>query len=134
MPKVAAPQAADDHRNLVIEKPPADPRQYRFLTLPNGVAVVLISDPESDTAAACVTLNVGHMQDPKDLAGLAHLHEHLLFLGNKAYPTEGEYENFLSQHGGSSNAFTGMDETGYYFDVTSSQLAGEQATLIQSTL
>jgi secreted Zn-dependent insulinase-like peptidase len=41
--------------------------------------------------------------------GLAHLHEHMMFLSNLAYPEEGVYERFLSQNGGSSNAYTGLD-------------------------
>lgn len=28
----------------------------------------------------------------------------VLFLGTEKYPEEGEFENFLTQHGGSSNA------------------------------
>jgi hypothetical protein len=54
---------------VIIEKSPADPRDYRYLTLDNGMHVALVSDKESDSGAACLTLNVGHMQDPADLAG-----------------------------------------------------------------
>ena len=41
-----------------------------------------------------------------DSTGLAHLLEHVLFMGCKKYPSENEYDNFLSKHGGSSNAST----------------------------
>lgn len=33
------------------------------------------------------------------------------------YPKENDYTEFLTQNSGSSNAFTGMDQTCYYFDV-----------------
>jgi hypothetical protein len=58
---------------VIIEKSPADLRDYRYLTLENGMHVALVSDKESDSAAACLTLNVGHMQDPADLAGMHSL-------------------------------------------------------------
>jgi insulysin len=32
--------------------------------------------------------------------------EHMLFLGSKKYPSENEYERYLSEHGGGSNAYT----------------------------
>eukprot|EP00953_Heterococcus_sp_UTEX-ZZ885_P040624 20754-Heterococcus_DN1.PRE.1 len=58
---------------VIIEKSPADLRDYRYLILENGMHVALVSDKESDSAAACLTLNVGHMQDPADLAGMHSL-------------------------------------------------------------
>jgi insulysin len=39
------------------------------------------------------------------------------FLGTKKYPKEDEYGQFLSSHGGSSNAYTDSEDTVYYFDV-----------------
>jgi len=38
-------------------------------------------------------------------------------LGTDRYPKEGEYEQFLNQNGGSSNAYTAMEDTNYYFSV-----------------
>jgi insulysin len=45
-------------------------------------------------------------------------HEHMLFLGTEKYPNEDEYETFLSQYGGFSNAYTDMEDTNYYFSIT----------------
>jgi insulysin len=42
----------------------------------------------------------------------------MLFLGTKKYPDENDYEEFLSQNGGYSNAYTDMEDTNYYFSVT----------------
>jgi len=41
----------------------------------------------------------------------------MLFLGTDRYPVEGEYREFLSQHNGRSNAWTGAESTNYHFDV-----------------
>ena len=105
------------HPETLIEKSPSDQNLYRALTLPNGLRVLLASDPKSHSAAASLNVHVGHYSDPDDLPGLAHFIEHMLFLGNKKYPEEGHLENFLSAHGGSSNALTSGEDTRYFFDV-----------------
>lgn len=46
-----------------------------------------------------------------------------MFLGTAIEPDEGAFKAFLQKHGGSSNAFTGMEATGFHFSVDSSQLA-----------
>jgi len=69
-------------------------------------------------------VNVGHLSDPQNLQGLAHFCEHLLFMGNEKYPSENAYSEYLSKNSGHSNAFTGMDNTVYYFDVHPSALHG----------
>jgi insulysin len=86
--------------------------------LANGLRCLLVSAPESDVEAGAVHVKAGHMDDPDDRAGLAHFHEHMLFLGTTKYPDENEYEQFLSQYGGSSNAYTDMEDTNYYFSVS----------------
>jgi insulysin len=48
----------------------------------------------------------------------------MLFMGTSAYPDEHEYEVFLSEHGGSSNAFTDQEDTNFFFDVAPSFLPG----------
>ncbi|KAI2497496.1 hypothetical protein MHU86_16998 [Fragilaria crotonensis] len=99
-------------------KPEPDQRKYRAIQLPNGLKCLLVSSPESDVEAAAVHVQAGHMDDPDDRPGLAHFHEHMLFLGTEKYPDENEYEAFLNQNGGSSNAYTDMEDTNYYFSVT----------------
>ena len=44
--------------------------------------------------------------------------------GTKEFPDENEYSKYLSQHGGSFNAFTSSDHTNYYFDVSPDNLSG----------
>ena len=63
-------------------------------------------------------LILGSMNDPANLPGIAHFCEHMLFLGTEKYPVENDYSKFLSDHGGSSNAYTARDHTNYYFDVS----------------
>jgi hypothetical protein len=106
-------------------KPDPDRRKYRSIRLWNNLQVLLVSAPDSDVEAGAVHVQAGHMDDPPEYPGLAHFHEHMLFLGTDKYPDENEYEAFLNQHGGSSNAYTDMEDTNYYFSITPHQEDGE---------
>mmetsp|Transcript_28912 Transcript_28912/g.46802 ORF Transcript_28912/g.46802 Transcript_28912/m.46802 type:complete len:1017 (-) Transcript_28912:212-3262(-) len=114
----------DSKRGPII-KSIQDHREYRYLDLENQLKVLLISDETTEKASAALDVAVGHISDPQDLPGLAHFLEHMLFLGTEKYPEEGSYREFLSQNGGSSNAFTSTENTNYFFGVTSPHL--EQA-------
>lgn len=106
-----------------IEVAAAETRVFKTLTLPNGLTTLLISDSKSATAAAAVNVFAGSWADPADAQGLAHLLEHMLFLGTEKYPLVDEYQAFINQHGGSQNAYTAAENTLYYFDIAADQLA-----------
>ncbi|KOO05813.1 insulinase family protein [Vibrio hepatarius] len=99
---------------------PNDTNLYRYLTLSNGIRVLLIHDANAQKSAAALAVNVGHFDDPSDREGLAHYLEHMLFLGTEKYPKVGEFQSYISQHGGSNNAWTGTEHTCFFFDVTPS--------------
>ena len=107
-----------------IKKSPNDDRSYRSLVLPNRLEVLLISDPKADMASASLAVSVGQSHDPFDRQGLAHFLEHMLFLGTEKYPDTEEFGKYLSEHGGFSNAFTGLDRTNYFFNVQKDYLKG----------
>lgn len=79
----------DSGRTLILAddpdfiKPERDMRQYRVIILPNNLKVMLISDQlqqgEVGVEAASVHVQAGHFDDT--VKGLAHFHEHMLFLG-----------------------------------------------------
>ncbi|MFL0796945.1 MAG: insulinase family protein [Cellvibrionaceae bacterium] len=104
---------------LTLITPDNDDRLYRHLVLGNGLPVLLVSDPSSEKSAASLDVNVGAGNDPIEKPGLAHFLEHMLFLGTEKYPKAGEYQEFISAHGGNNNAFTSYDHTNYHFDVAS---------------
>lgn len=104
-----------------IEKAVADDRDYRLMKLENGLPVLLVRDRTSPRASASMDIAVGSFWDPADVPGTAHFLEHMLFLGSKKYPTEGQFDVFLAQHGGYSNAYTSSDNTNYFFSIGSKQ-------------
>ncbi|XP_029376409.1 insulin-degrading enzyme isoform X3 [Echeneis naucrates] len=107
-----------------ITRSPEDKRVYRALEFTNGLKAMLISDPTTDKSSAALDVHIGSLSDPGNISGLAHFCEHMLFLGTKKYPKENEYSQFLSEHAGSSNAFTSGEHTNYYFDVSHEHLQG----------
>ncbi|MGL5225171.1 MAG: insulinase family protein [Aeromonas sp.] len=96
---------------------PNDHRQYHFLVLANQLRVLLICDPKTDKSAASLAVNTGHFNDPADRQGMAHFLEHMLFLGTQTYPKPGEYQQFMSRHGGRHNAWTGTEFTNFFFEI-----------------
>lgn len=120
---VATPVAATVDSHSDILKSPNDNRSYKAVTLENKLTVLLISDPGADKAAAAMDVNVGSSNDPIESPGLAHFLEHMLFLGTKKFPDPDEYQKFISDHGGSHNAFTSLDHTNYFFDINANHFA-----------
>ena len=39
------------------------------------------------------------------------------FLGTEKYPKVGEFQRFIQRHGGSNNAWTGTENTTFFFDI-----------------
>ncbi|XP_066145097.1 insulin-degrading enzyme isoform X3 [Euwallacea fornicatus] len=107
-----------------IVKSQEDKRLYRGLELANGMKILLVSDPHTDKSAAAMDVNVGYLSDPREVKGLAHFCEHMLFLGTEKYPNENDYNKFLQENGGTSNATTFMDHTMYYFDIIPEHFKG----------
>ncbi|MDA1074794.1 MAG: insulinase family protein [Proteobacteria bacterium] len=114
---------ATSKQSVEIYKSPNDHRAYRYLVLRNEMRVLLISDPETDKAAASLVVQRGQYHDPDEYLGLAHFLEHMLFIGTKKYPEVDGYQTFITRHGGSSNAYTAADHTNYFFDIQPDQFA-----------
>ena len=104
-------------KNSQILQSPNDSSSYEYLQLSNGLTVLLVHQADSEKSAAALTVNVGHFDDPLPREGLAHFLEHMLFLGSVRYPVAGDYQQFISHHGGSHNAWTGTEHSSFFFDI-----------------
>lgn len=116
----------DFHSSFV--KSLSDEKSYRLIRVGN-IPVLLISDPSIDTAICCVCIASGSHNDPPNIVGLAHLCEHLLFMGTEKFPGPNEFFAKLDAHGGESNAFTTGEQTCFHFEmpVTDSKIGNEFA-------
>lgn len=121
---VAVCSAATDPVDSVLRpvQSPNDNYAYRLLTLDNGLQALLVSDPDTRKAAASLDVMVGSGDNPRGREGLAHFLEHMLFLGTEKYPDAAEYERYITEHGGSRNAYTSFENTNYFFDIDAGHL------------
>ncbi|HLT29486.1 MAG TPA: pitrilysin family protein [Myxococcaceae bacterium] len=94
----------------------------RFV-LSNGLTVVFEEQHAAPVAAFQIWVRVGGADEQPDEAGLAHLHEHMLFKGS-ALRGPGELARDLEARGGEVNAWTSFDETVYHV-VLASRFARE---------
>jgi insulysin len=99
-----------------INIPINEKRKFKYLILPNKIKCVIIQDVD-DIANVSVSIKAGSADEPYDCMGLAHFLEHMLFLGTNKYKKESYYNEILNKLGGSSNAYTALFETVYYFNV-----------------
>ena len=113
---------ASESGDVAVLRSPNDERQYRYFQLDNKMKVLLVSDPKAEKSAASLNVYVGSFQNPVEREGLAHFLEHMLFLGTEKYPEAGEYQAYISEHGGQHNAYTSLEQTNYFFNVDSAYL------------
>ncbi len=64
------------------------------------------------------------MNEPPNVDGLAHLLEHLVFLGNRKYPEPEEFEKYATANGGSVTGQTHFDRTVYGISVLPDAIEG----------
>ena len=98
----------------------ADDRVSQF-TLDNGMQVVVIEDRRAASVVHMVWYRVGAADERPGESGLAHFLEHLMFKGTKTL-APGEFSQRVSAQGGSDNAFTSWDYTGYFQRVAADRL------------
>ena len=99
------------------EVAPGDSAQWRRLVLPNGIPVLLLSDPKLNVSSVALAVGVGSLADPPERAGLAHFLEHMLFLGTEKFPDITGFDAYLRRNGGINNAYTADDRTNYFLEI-----------------
>lgn len=80
-------------------------------TLDNGLRVVHWHDRRTAMAAVDVMYDVGARDESRELTGVAHLFEHLMFGGSANEP---DFNGALERAGGVNNAWTSSDFTNFY--------------------
>jgi zinc protease len=80
--------------------------------LGNGLKILLLEDHGIPNVALYTYFHVGSRNERPGLTGVSHFIEHMMFNGTKKY-APGEFDRTMEFAGGSNNAFTGDDMTGY---------------------
>eukprot|EP00960_Hanusia_phi_P041821 755164-Hanusia_phi.AAC.3 len=105
-----------------ITKPSTDDREYKHIKLANQLEAIVVSDPSCHSAAAALCVAAGQLDDPREVQGLAHFLEHMLFLGTHKFPQESNFDEICGKSAGYSNAWTSLDHTMYHFIVSHDRL------------
>lgn len=90
-------------------------------TLDNGMDVVVVEDHRSPAVVHMVWYRVGAADEVAGKSGIAHYLEHLMFKGTDDM-APGELSEVVRANGGSDNAFTTWDYTGYFQRVSTDLL------------
>lgn len=91
-------------------------------TLPNGLRVVTESIGSVKTISVGIWVKTGSRNEKKELAGVTHFLEHMLFKGTKKR-TAFEIAQSMESVGGYLNAFTSSEYTCYYARCVDEQLS-----------
>ncbi len=91
--------------------------------LENGLKILLLEDHDIPNIALYTFYRVGSRNERPGLTGISHYIEHMMFNGTEKFGP-GEFDRKMEFAGGSNNAFTGNDMTGYtdWFPVSALEL------------
>lgn len=101
-------------------------------TLPNGMRVVLREEHAAPVVALQVWVRVGGADEIGPEAGIAHVHEHMLFKGTERRGV-GEIATAVESAGGRINAWTSWDQTVYHI-VMASRFADEGLDILSDAV
>lgn len=82
-------------------------------TLQNGMQLIIEEDHSAPVVAIQAWVSVGSADETDEIAGVAHLHEHMLFKGTNRRGV-GEIAKIIEENGGDINAWTSFDDTVYH--------------------
>ena len=89
--------------------------------LDNGLEVVVVENHRAPVVVHMVWYKVGSADEPRGKSGIAHFLEHLMFKATDELES-GELSRTVNRNGGSDNAFTSQDYTGYFQRIASDRL------------
>lgn len=106
---------------LMLPSPGSAAGKVTTFTLRNGMDAVVIEDHRAPVVTHMVWYRVGAADEVPGKSGIAHFLEHLMFKGTRKLKP-GEFSEIVAANGGSENAFTSFDYTGYFQRVAADRL------------
>ena len=90
-------------------------------SLENGLKIIVREDHRAPVVASQVWYRIGSNYEYDGITGVSHVLEHMMFKGTKSLRS-GEFSEIIAANGGSDNAFTSHDFTGYHQRIASDRL------------
>jgi len=94
---------------------------YTKTTLKNSLRIITVPQKSTQAVTVLFLVETGSKYETKEINGISHFLEHMMFKGTKKRPAPIEVVEPLDKVGGIYNAFTGQDFTGYFAKVEASQ-------------
>ena len=91
--------------------------KYKLTKLDNGLRILTLPFKKALSFQVMVLVNTGSHFETKETNGISHFLEHMCFKGTKKRPSNIAITQELDSVGGSYNAFTGREFTGYFAKV-----------------
>ena len=99
----------------------SSPNSTSTFQLDNGLEIVVIEDHRAQVVVQMLWYRAGSADETPGHSGVAHFLEHLMFKGTKTLKV-GEFSQIVAENGGTDNAFTSYDYTGYYQRIAADRL------------
>lgn len=96
------------------ETQPLVSSSFNRTVLPNGLRVLTSTFQHTNAVSIIFLFGAGSRYETPELAGASHLFEHMLFKGTPKRPTPREISEVVEGVGGTLNAFTDREVTGYW--------------------
>lgn len=91
-------------------------------TLSNDLRVITVPMPQVKSATVLVLVKAGSRYENSKNNGISHFLEHMMFKGTTKRPNKSAISTLLDSIGGSFNAFTSKENTGFYVKAASEHL------------
>lgn len=95
---------------------------YRFHTFGSGLRLISVPMEGTRTVTVLVLVGTGSKYETKDINGISHFLEHMMFKGTTKRPGKLDIARELDAIGAEYNAFTGKEYTGYYAKASAEKL------------
>ncbi|MFA5348811.1 MAG: pitrilysin family protein [Candidatus Paceibacterota bacterium] len=95
---------------------------HKLHTLQNGLKILLVPYTGTQAAAVFVSAKTGSKNETKEINGISHFLEHMVFKGTEKMKDQTELSEAIDKLGGGFNGFTSEENTSYYAKVANQHL------------
>ena len=88
--------------------------KFQKTALSNGLRVITAPMADNPSVTVLIMVEAGSKYETKEMSGISHFLEHMVFKGTPRRPTASDISRELDSIGAHYNAFTSQEYTGYY--------------------